>query len=69
MAALLAAYREQMVKLAEADAARGAELGGVSPAAAATLIAALGDGLFLHALLDPELDTAQAMAALRQLLR
>ncbi len=69
MAALLAAYREQMVKLAEADAARGVELGGVSPAAAATLIAALGDGLFLHALLDPELDTAQAMAALRRLLR
>lgn len=69
LGALLASYREQMAKLAEADAARGAALGGASPAAVATLVAALGDGLFLHALLDPELDAAQALAALRQLLR
>jgi AcrR family transcriptional regulator len=69
LAEVLAAYREQMVRLAEADAARGAALGGASPAAVATLLAALGDGLFLHSLLDPELDAAQAMAALRQLLR
>lgn len=69
MGALLAAYREAMVKLAEADAARGADFEGASPAAIATLIAAVGDGLFLHSLLDPELDVGQAMAALRQLLR
>ncbi len=69
LASLLAAYRDLMVRLAEADAARGATLAGASPSAAATLVAALGDGLFLHSMLDPELDVAGAMAALRQLLR
>jgi hypothetical protein len=35
----------------------------------ATLIAAAGDGLLLHALLDPELDVAGATEALLALLR
>ena len=29
---------------------------------------AVGDGLLLHALLDPDLDVAEALAALRELL-
>lgn len=42
--------------------------GGASPESIATLVAAAGDGLLLHTLLDPELDITGAIEALRVLL-
>ena len=41
---------------------------GATPDAIGTLLGAVGDGLLLHALLDPELDIAAAIEALRALL-
>ena len=38
------------------------------PTAIATLLGAVGDGLLLHALLDPDLDIRAAIKALRALL-
>jgi hypothetical protein len=51
------------VRTADAASTHGA------PAEAiATVLGAVGDGLLLHALLDPKLDIAAAVAALRALL-
>ncbi len=43
--------------------------GDLAPEAIATLLGAIGDGLLLHALLDPEVDTAAAIRAVRTLLQ
>jgi AcrR family transcriptional regulator len=69
MATLMAEYRQLMTAALAADQERGAAYGGAPPAALATVLAAAGDGLLLHALLDPELDVAGAVEALRALLR
>jgi AcrR family transcriptional regulator len=66
---MLRRYRETMVELVRADQERGAMSAGASPEAIATLLGAVGDGLLLHALLDPELDVPGAVAALRALLQ
>ena len=54
-----------MVETVRVDQERGAVFDGAPAAAIATLLGAVGDGLLLHALLDPELDIASAIAALR----
>ena len=66
---LLADYRRLLVEVVRADQQRGAVSAGAPPEGLATLLAAAGDGLLLHILLDPALDTAGAVAALRALLR
>lgn len=38
-----------------------------APAAVATVLVAAGDGLWLHCLLDPDLDVSEAVAAIRAL--
>ncbi len=68
MGTMLAAYRGLMVEAVRSDQQRGAAFDGAPPEALATLLGAAGDGLLLHALLDPELDIAAAIEALRALL-
>jgi hypothetical protein len=57
-----------MIETVRADQERGAVFAGAPPEAIATLLAAVGDGLLLHVLLDPEVDTSGAIEALRALL-
>lgn len=68
MTRLLAEYRRLLGELVRAEQQSGRLRGDVDPAALATLVAALGDGLLLHALLDRDLDTAGAAGTLRTLL-
>jgi AcrR family transcriptional regulator len=68
MGAMLGSYRRLMIEAVRADQQRGAVFDGAPPEALATVIGAVGDGLLLHALLDPELDVAAAIEALRALL-
>lgn len=67
MASLLAEYRRLLTELARREGRRSTAAG-VDPAALATLIAAAGDGLLLHALLDREVDIVSAFEALLALL-
>jgi AcrR family transcriptional regulator len=69
LAEMSRAFRTVVADIARADQQRGATPPDIEPAALATLIGAIGDGLFLHARLDPDLDAAAALAALRELLR
>ena len=69
MGALLADYRRIIVATVRADQQRGAVIGGVPAEAVATFLAALGDGLLLHALLDRKLDVTAALEAVRIMLR
>lgn len=69
LAALLADYRRVVAGLVRAEQHGEAATEGPSPDALATLIAAAGDGLLLHALLDSELETESAFEALLALLR
>ena len=57
-----------LVAVVRAEQERGAIAATLSAEGVATLVTAVGDGLFLHALLDPDLDVAEALAALRVLL-
>lgn len=68
MTALLAEYRRLLSELVRAEQRRGAVRTDADSAAVATLVAAAGDGLLLHALLDSEIDAAGAVQALRTLL-
>lgn len=68
LVAMLARYRRLLADLVGAEQHRGATPPGPSPSGLATLIAAAGDGLLLHALLDPGLDVAEAIQALHALL-
>jgi AcrR family transcriptional regulator len=68
MGAMLGEYRRVITEAVRADQERGAAFDGAPAAAIATLVGAAGDGLLLHALLDPDLDVAAALAALRALL-
>lgn len=69
LALILREYRQVVAELARAEQLRGAIGAGFTPSALATLIAAVGDGLLLHLMLDPELNTADAAATLFALLR
>jgi AcrR family transcriptional regulator len=68
MAKLLRDFREVLAEIAKAGHECGTVPAGVPPRALATLLAAVGDGLFLHARIDPDLDAAGALNALRALL-
>ncbi len=57
-----------LVQAVRADQERGAVFDGAPPEAIATLLGAVGDGLLLHALLDPELDIAAGIEAPRAML-
>lgn len=65
---LLAGFRAVTAELIRSAQERGQLPAGASPEALAVLLSALGDGLFLHARLDPELDMAGALSALRSFL-
>ncbi|MGH3500414.1 MAG: TetR/AcrR family transcriptional regulator [Nocardioidaceae bacterium] len=66
--ASLAEYRRLLCGLVHTEQQRGAVRADTDPTALATLIAAAGDGLLLHALLDPRLDVSEAAEALLALL-
>jgi AcrR family transcriptional regulator len=68
MGAMLTQYRELMIHTVRAEQERGTVFAGAPADAIATLLGAVGDGLLLHALLDPELDVHTALSALRTLL-
>lgn len=68
MGAMLTRYRELMVLAVRAEQQRGAIFADAPADAIATLLGAVGDGLWLHALLDPGLDVHAALNALRALL-
>lgn len=68
IAELLREYRRVASELVRTWQRRGAVPTEPTPTALATLIAAVGDGLLLHSLLDPELDVAGATEALHALL-
>lgn len=68
MGALLARYRRMMIDAVRADQQRGVVFDGASPEAIATVLGAAGDGLMMHALLDPELDVSGTVEGLRRLL-
>jgi hypothetical protein len=68
MRAMLAHYRDLMVQTIRAGQERGTIVAGVPADAIATLLGAIGDGLLLHVLLDPDLDVHLALDALRTLL-
>jgi AcrR family transcriptional regulator len=68
MAAMLTQYRELLIATVRAEQERGAVFAGAPAEAIATLLGAVGDGLLLHAMLDPGLDVPAALNALRALL-
>lgn len=68
MAAMLHDFRTAVTELAKAGQERGTAPAGIPPEALATLLAAVADGIFLHARLDSELDAVGALEALRALL-
>jgi AcrR family transcriptional regulator len=68
IAADLHDYRKALADLVRRDQQRGALVGAVPADGVAAAIAALLDGLLLHLVLDPELDTRPAAAAVLGLL-
>jgi AcrR family transcriptional regulator len=68
LAELMGRYREAMTDLVASSQRRRTTKVQTDPAGLAALLAAIGDGLFLHARIDPELDTEAALTALRDLL-
>ena len=68
MRAMLARYRDLMIQTVRAGQERGTIFVGAPAEAIATLLGAIGDGLLLHVLLDPDLDVQTALDALRALL-
>ena len=68
MGAMQTQYRALMVRAVRAEQQRGAVFDGAPADAIATLLGAVGDGLLLHARLDPDLDVQAALDALRALL-
>ncbi len=68
MGAMVTEYRKVLVAVVRAEQERGAISATISAEGVATLVTAIGDGLFLHALLDPDLDVSEALGTLRVLL-
>jgi AcrR family transcriptional regulator len=65
---MITEYRKVVVAVVRAEQERGVVRADISAEVIATLVTAVGDGLFLHALLDPDLDVSDALGALRALL-
>lgn len=68
MSAMLHQYRELLIRALTADQEHGSVFAGASADALTTLLAAVGDGLLLHVLINPDLDVRAALDALRTLL-
>jgi len=68
LAELRGRYRAAMTDLVANSQRRRTTTVQTDPAGLAALLAAIGDGLFLHARIDPELATEAAITALRDLL-
>ena len=64
MGAMLAQYRAMMIAAVRAEQERGVVFTGAPADAIATLLGAVGDGLLLHARLDPGLDVHGALRTL-----
>jgi DNA-binding transcriptional regulator YbjK len=69
LADMTGAYRRLMTEVLRVDQERGVMFAGTSAQGIAALLAAAGDGLVLHAILDPTLDVGSALEALQQVLR
>lgn len=69
MSGLLDEYRRRLRDLVHAEQQRGVVPAGLDPAAVAMLLAATGDGMLLHTLLDSHLDTTAAVETLHTVLR
>jgi AcrR family transcriptional regulator len=67
LAELMRRYREALTDLVASSQRRTTTVR-TDPAGLAALLGAIGDGLFLHARIDPDLDMAAALTALRDLL-
>ena len=68
MAGMMREFRVLITELVRVDQKRGGAPTKAPASALATLIGAVGDGLLLHGLLDPELDVGEAIDSLRALL-
>lgn len=68
LASLLRTFRNAVTGLARTASDRGELRAGIAPEHVAALIGAIGDGLFLHARLDPDFRAKEALATLRALL-
>lgn len=69
MGRLMSHYRALIADLVRREQEQGHASGEIPPEGFATLLAAVGDGLLLHALLDPDLDVLSALEALDVLVR
>ena len=69
MSRLMGHYRALIADLVRREQEQGHVSGEIPPDGFATLLAAVGDGLLLHALLDPDLDAPGALEALDVLVR
>ncbi len=68
LADLLSDYRQALEELIRNDQGHSNLKPGLTPSALAMLLSALGDGLLLHLIVDPELDVGEAVKALGSLL-
>ena len=68
MGTMLRDYRAMITDLVRTEQQRGGLPARLPADGVATLLGAVGDGLLLHALLDPDLDIGAALDALRDLL-
>ncbi|WP_035770222.1 TetR/AcrR family transcriptional regulator [Arthrobacter castelli] len=68
MVTLLRDYRQLLAELVRSEQNRGAVAADADPAAVASLIAGAGDGLLMHALVDPRLDVTASVETLLALL-
>ena len=68
MGEFMATYRRLIVDMVRHEQETGSLLAAVSAEGLATLLAAVGDGLLMHALLDPQLEVNAALDALNALL-
>ncbi|ATG51374.1 TetR family transcriptional regulator [Brachybacterium vulturis] len=66
---VLRRLRHRVADLVAAEHGQRADPAGPSASAIATVIIAAGDGLWLHSLLDPDLDVSGAVAAMSGLIR
>jgi AcrR family transcriptional regulator len=68
MGTMMREYRGMITDLVHTEQKHGVLSARLSAEGVATLLGAVGDGLLLHALLDPDLDSGAALDALRDLL-
>ncbi|MES9536506.1 TetR family transcriptional regulator [Actinomadura sp. NPDC000600] len=69
IAAATREFRAALTELVRRDQERGGVTASAPASGTATVVAALLDGLLLHLVMDPELDLAGAVEAVRTLLR